>query len=172
MSTDPAGKPLSIRSASLFAEMWSPVIFAVLSFVLIVSLSGPISELFESKAWKVSGLYSSIFDWSAIQTGFAFGVWGFVIGKTDGFVEVIRETRAMERFMSYVKRANISGFILTFTSLPLIVSEPALTKPYTASFVIVAAWFSLFVWSFLSFLRVAYNFGILASVRDRKFDGA
>jgi len=127
---------------------------------------------FSSGDWKSVGLYSAIFGWSAIQTGFAFGVYGFVIGKGDGFIAALKNTIAMSRFIVYIRRANISGFLLTLTSIPLIIVEPKVGVPMSTSYLVVALWFALFVWSFLSFLRLAYNFGQIASVKDKNFHGA
>jgi hypothetical protein len=63
--------------------------------------------------------------------------------------------------------------MLTVTSLPLTIANPPITTAYSLIFFIVLAWFALFVWTFLAFLRVAYGFGKLSSVRDKpEFYGA
>lgn len=79
----------------------------------------------------------------------------------------------MRRFLVYVKRANLGGFTLTFASLPLAVLSPSPSNKYSIEFYLIAAWFALFVWTFLAFLRIAFNFGHLSGVRDRpEFHGA
>jgi hypothetical protein len=166
-----ADKPYQF-SLGLRIEQFGPVTSAALAFIALWYFSEPISSMFLSENWKSAGLYSAIFGWSAIQTGFAFGVYGFVIGKGDGFIAALRTTTAMSRFMGYIKRANITGFLLTFTSIPLIIGEPKVGEPMSINYIVISAWFSLFVWSFLSFLRLAYNFGQIASVKDKVFHGA
>ena len=159
------------HSFALLLESWGPIFSVILVLLLLILFYSSVSERFGENKWQSDSLYSAIFDWSAIQTGFAFGVYGFVIGKTDGFVEKLRNTAAMNRFIVYIKRANLTGFLLTLASIPLIVVNPTVSESFY-SYLVVAIWFSVFVWSFMSFLRLAYNFGIIASVKDTKFYGA
>ena len=151
----------------LLVEQYGPVITAVIVFTLLLFFSDYFSEKFGSNQWKSAGLYSAIFGWSAIQTGFAFGVYGFVIGKQDGFVHALRGTKAFARFEKYIKSANLVGLFLTFPCIILMVIEPSIATPLGISYILVSAWFSVFVWAFLSFCRLAYNFGAIASVRDK-----
>ena len=162
------------KSIGLLVEQLGPLVLSA-GCALALYLFAPsiISKFKIEDGWQISNLYGAIVNWSAIQTGFAFGVYGFVVGKNDGFVKEIREKLAMQRFLGYVRRANIGGFVLTVTSLPLTIANPALSSPKSLLFLIVLAWFSLFVWTFLAFLRVAYGFGKLSSVRDQpEFYGA
>jgi hypothetical protein len=107
-----------------------------------------------------------VFGWTAIQTGCLFAIYGYVAGKSDGFVGEIRFSRSMRRYNSYLKRATAIGFLLTATSMPLIVWHHKVTSDDTYWFILVAIWFSLFVWAFVSFARVAYIFGILIRVGE------
>lgn len=153
-------------------EQYGPIACAALVIAALIYFTDSVSLKFSSGDWKSAGLYSSIFGWSAIQTGFAFGVYGFVIGKGDGFIAALKGTTAMSRFMAYIRRANISGFLLTIFTIPLIIDEPEVGVPMSSNYLIVSGWFALFVWSFLSFLRLAYNFGKISSVKDKVFHGA
>ena len=157
---------------SLFIEQWGPILAGLISVVVLCFFANSVVDNFVTGAWKSSGLYTAIFDWAAIQTGFAFGVYGFVAGRRDGFVGALQGTVAMARFMSYVKRANAAGFMLTFMSIPLIVLSPSISAPFSVNFIVVVIWFSAFVWAFCAFLRLAYNFGRMASVNDKVFHGA
>ncbi|MFB2550166.1 hypothetical protein [Ensifer soli] len=159
-------------SFSLLFEQWSPLGFALVGGFLLFVFSGGISGEFASGRWKSQGLYGAIFGWAAIQTGFAFAVYGFVVGKSDGFIAALRGTRAMRLFIGYIKRAIYSGFILTFATIPLIVTEPGLISGDSWGYRAVAVWFTIFLWSFLAFLRLAFNFGKIVSVPDKHFNGA
>lgn len=170
MPDSPAGPPK--HSFSLLFEQWSPLVLALLGGLLLFAFSDRISEEFTSGRWKSHGLYGAIFGWAAIQTGFAFAVYGFVVGKSDGFIAALRGTRAMRLFIGYIKRAIYSGFILTFATIPLIVTEPDLTSGDSWGYRAVAIWFAVFLWSFLAFLRLAFNFGKIVSVPDKHFNGA
>lgn len=162
------------KSFGLLIEQFGPLALSAGSVIAIYILAPAIIAKFEpTDGWQISSLYGAIFNWSAIQTGFAFGVYGFVVGKNDGFVQEIRDKLAMRRFLGYVRRANIGGFALTVLSLPLTIANPALVSQHSLVFLLVLAWFGLFLWTFLAFLRVAYGFGKLSSVRDQpEFYGA
>ena len=157
---------------SLWIERYHPLLIAVISVLALVYLRPNISLLFKEGVWSAEGLYSAIFGWSSIQSGFAFGVYGFVIGRDEGFVKAIKDTVAFERFISYTRRASYAGFFLAIISIPLIVSAPDLSSTKGSVYFLVSAWFGVFVWTFISFLRLAFNFGKIASVKDRPFHGA
>jgi hypothetical protein len=36
--------------------------------------------------WSASGLYSGLFSWASIQTGFLFAVYTFIVPKSEPFV--------------------------------------------------------------------------------------
>lgn len=150
----------------LFIESWGPLIVGAISFASLQLFRGDVVSQFAAHGWKAEGLYGAVFNWAAIQTGFAFGVYGFVAGKNTGFIEAVRGTVAINRFLRYVKAANILGFLLTVLSIPLLVANADLKAPTTFVYLLVSAWFSLFVWAFVTFLRIAYTFGRISSVKD------
>lgn len=162
------------KSFGLLLEQYGPLAICAVCAATVYILAPSIVERFSPAiGWQASSLYGAVFNWSAIQTGFAFGVYGFVVGKNDGFVQEIRDKLAMRRFLGYVKRANVGGFLLTVVSLPLTIMNPAIENPTSLQFFMIVAWFCLFVWTFFAFLRVAYGFGKLSSVRDQpEFYGA
>lgn len=160
------------KSLSLRMEEFGPLLLAMGTLAIVMVLAPDISEKFSSNEWNSSGLYQSIFGWSAIQIGFAFAVYGFVLGKSGGFIDKIRGTLALSRFISYIKNANWAGFVLTITSMPLIVADPKMPIGMSWTYFAVAVWFSLFIWSFFSFLRLSYNFGHLVSIKDKVSHGA
>lgn len=156
----------------LLMEEYGPLLASLMFFAIFLYYSEKMTHYFVVGGWQSEGLYTAIFDWSAIQTGFAFGVYGFVVGKTGGFIAALRGTKAMERFISYIWKANIIGFFLTVSSIPLIVVNPKITEDNFLIYSVVSLWFCIFIWSFLSFLRLAYNFGKIVSVKDKEFKGA
>jgi hypothetical protein len=162
------------KGIALGIERFAPLALAATSVALLYWFSAEVVAKFEPEdGWQAENLYAAVFNWSAIQTGFVFGVYGFVVGKSDGFIREVRETIAMRRFLGYAQRANIGGFLLTIWSLPLTVVNPPVSDENHAVFVSLLIWFGLFVWTFLAFLRIAYSFGHLSSVRDRsEFFGA
>ncbi|GJL92148.1 hypothetical protein [Hyphococcus sp.] len=95
--------------------------------------------------WSLDNLYSVVFDWSSIQTGFVFGIYGFVVRKSDGFISEIRPTVAITQFLSHTKKAIVIGFLFTFASIPLVVVANTVDMEKTPHYKFVAAWFSLFI---------------------------
>lgn len=110
---------------------------------------------------SLNGLFSAVFGWASIQTGFIFSVFGFVATKTGGLVEEFRSTPYIFVFESYVRRAMYLGLILTVYSIPMMSYKVDVDSP--TQYWIVCIWFALFIWAFGAFLRVALNFGQLLS---------
>lgn len=152
---------------SLWREKWGPFAIAIIGLGLILYFRIEVAAQFGEGGGSLTNLYTAIFDWAAIQTGFLFGVYGFMISKSEGFIKELQGSITLERFINYIKRASRIGFILTFISMPLIVWNPNITTEPVWVFVVVALWFCLFVWAFLAFIRAAYIFGIIVQIRDK-----
>jgi hypothetical protein len=149
----------------LAVERFLPCAMAAIVLAVTLYFHSEIAKIFIAYKLSMDGLYNAVFGWSAVQTGFIFAVYGFVAGS-DGFIEQIRDTTPMKQFLSYTKNATYIGFALTFASMPLMVSAikvSAALMPYA----IICCWFALFVWAFLSFIRVAYLFGILLRPKSK-----
>lgn len=148
-------------------ETCGPLIAGILTFSLFAFFKPQtLAVVAANKDLSFSGLYNAIFDWSSIQTGFLFAIYGFVAGKTDGFIGEIRQTRSMSRYNTYLKRAILIGFVLTLVSMPMIVLNHQIGPEDHYWYWIVALWLSLFAWAFCSFARVAYIFGILVRIKE------
>jgi hypothetical protein len=153
-------------SFGALVEMYGPLACGIAMLVCLAVFRRALLELIVSDTISVSNLYNAVFGWAAIQTGCLYAIYGYVAGKTDGFIGEVRLSRSMQRYNSYLKRATIIGFFLTFSSMPLIVWNHKAVAADTWWFLLVAVWFSLFVWAFMSFARVAYIFGILIKVGE------
>lgn len=159
---------LSKISISRIAEEFSPAILATISLLVLIYYKSQVMNLAVSGLISITNLYNAIFNWSAIQTGCLFAIYGFVTGSSDGFMGEIRGTYSMKKYSIYIKRATYAGFILTFISIPLIVIDYKMTFETHMYYYTIILWFSLFIWAFFSFLRVAYIFGIMVSVDERR----
>lgn len=143
-----------------------------MSFALLWWFREAILPLMVADKISVSNLFTAIFGWASIQTGCVFAIYGFVGGKTDGFIGEVRHTRSMKRYNTYIKRAIWSGFLLTLSSMPLIVWKFTPAEITVPLFLLFAFWFSVFVWAFFSFARVAFIFGVLTQVGEPSKVGA
>jgi len=147
-------------------ERLGPFLLAIISSIFLYYFRSDILILSLDKEIDVSNIYSSVFDWSSIQTGFLFAIFGFVAGKTGGFIQRISDTPAMKTFLKYTKRSLFLGFAITFTSVPLTVTSFDIAAEGSWRYHVFVAWSFLVVWGFFSFLRVAYIFGDIIKVRD------
>ena len=149
-------------------ERLAPVAFGILSFATIAIFSTSIAAKFEPNGWDSSSLYAAVFNWASIQSGFVFGIYGFIATKKDGFAGIVAKAQSFDQFLAYARRAYMSGFALTFSSLPIMVMNPQITDPHSPEFWSVALWFAASIWTFCAFLRVAFIFGIIAAVPDKR----
>lgn len=151
-----------------FIEKRGPMLIALVT----------VSLLFYFREWMVAravakdvdfgNLYSAVLNWSAIQTGFLFGIFGFVAGKNDGFIAAVRNTIEMRQFSRYMRTAMALGFGVTLGSIPLMVVNFSIVPDSMTRYLIFCGWAFISIWSFLSFGRVAYVFGILVRPKDKE----
>lgn len=144
-----------------------PGLISIVTIIILLYYRDIIIDSVTSGKIILNGLYAAVFDWSAIQTGFLFGVFGYITGKTDGFMVAIKNTKAMGNFKWNLKKAMLAGFVLTFTSMPMIV-YPLKPNVFAVHYVIFCVWIGLFVWAFILFCLVAYNFGVILKVPDNE----
>ena len=156
-------------SISLLSEKYIPVLIAAAATSICLLLQTEIVCLFRNYDLSMRGLYSAVFGWSAVQTGFLFGVFGFVAGSQDSFISEVRDTIPVRRFVVYTRNATLIGFILTFASMPMMVINLDRPSENLCAYVLTALWFGLFVWAFLAFARVAYLFGLLMQPKAKPF---
>jgi hypothetical protein len=149
-------------------EQWAPTGVGVAALLLCAFFRLEIAEQFQPNKWNAGNLYNAVFNWAAIQSGFVFGIYGYVAAKRDGFVGEFAKGGSYNRFIGYTQRAYIGGFLLTACSLPLLVATPNISRAGSWTFWLVVLWFSAFVWAFCSFLRVAFIFGLIAAIPDKK----
>lgn len=148
-------------------EKYAPLVAGLLSFFLLMIFRNSIETAFQTSEWKIGELYGVVFNWSSIQSGFVFAIYGFIVTKRDGFAGQIIGTQSYEQFIHFTKRACLGGFGLTIISMPIIVVSPDISEANNW-FLPIALWFSLFMWAFCAFLRVAFSFGTIIAKPDKK----
>ncbi len=150
-----------------YVEKYGPLAASVISVALLVYFRSDLNAAATSGTVDFGDLYSAVFDWSAIQTGFLFGIFGYVGGKTSGFIAELRDTREMAMFIGYTKAAMWLGFVITFCSIPLVVTGHKI-QGSTLAYTLFCGWCFFSVWGFFAFARVAYLFGLLIRPKDRE----
>lgn len=152
---------------SAFIEKYGPIVISVISVSVLYYFRTSITISCDIKAIDFTTLYSSSLNWSSIQTGFIFGVFGFVAGKKEGFIAAVQNTSEMKLFSGYMRTAMALGFFVTMTSIPLVVLSFSVSSSVPWHYHVFCAWAFLSIWSFFAFWRVAYIFGILIRPKDR-----
>ncbi len=149
-------------------ERYAPLGAGILTLFFCWYFKSQITEKFSPNGWQADNLYGAVFDWASIQSGFVFAIYGFIVTKKDGFIGAITPAQSYSQFIGYARCACLGGFALTLSSLPLLIISPVIDETKNREFWIVAVWFAFFVWAFCAFLRVAFSFGIMVAVPDRK----
>jgi hypothetical protein len=144
-----------------YIERFGPFASAAIVAALLIYYRRALVAMDAGNELDLSGLYAAVFDWSAIQTGFLFGVFGYVGGKSDGFIAEVKNTKAMKLFISYIRIAIILGFLLTLFCIPLMVGSFSIAEGTDWRYFTFVIWSLMSAWAFFAFLRVAYVFGIL-----------
>lgn len=150
-----------MKKLGLYVERYAPFLIAAAITFALYKYRGALAESAQSEDITIPILYTSVFDWAAIQTGFLFGIFGYVGGKSDGFIAEVKNTESMGYFLGYMRTAIWLGFVLTFASIPMMVTQHDIGSGDSWRFFIFLSWVFLSVWAFFAFLRVAYIFGLL-----------
>ena len=149
-------------------EKYGPIAITVFLSVILIYFHSEIMCKASSGSLKFGSLYTAVFDWAAIQTGFLFAIYGYISGKNRGFIAKIQHTEEMSQFMRFQKRSMYLGFALTIFSIPMIITEFSITAESYWHYALFVAWSQLAIFAFFSFLRVAYLFGIIIHVKQKK----
>ena len=145
---------------------YTPTTIAVGIFIALLMYRNSVSFylLNPDSRVEMGNLFAAVFDWSSIQTGFLFAVYGYVASKGEGFIAAIKRTPVMRSFKRLLGITIFAGFILTLISMCFLI-YPLVPGP-SWQYAALSAWFALFCWSFMLFCSVAYRFGKIVNVPD------
>lgn len=134
-----------------------PSMAGAFAFACVIVWRVPISNGLSSEDWDVGALYAAIFDWSSIQSAFLFGIYAFLLGRTEPFLKAIAETPAFERMRAHVRLTMIAALILTLVALPLLVARPIPSSSLCS--------FSLWAFGLLAFFTAYTSASFIKVVR-------
>ena len=138
---------------------------ALAAFAACLYYRKEISANFTSGTWNLSNFYGAIFDWAAIQTGFVFGVYTYIVSKSAGFSEAIKGTEPYAEMILFIKTIFYLVFALAVISIPLLVMTPKPEPTLSTTTILFAAWTALVVFTFFSFLRIIRAFSTIERVK-------
>ena len=148
-------------------EIRYPFLGAMVVLLLLLIMKDDVAYKFEAEAWQSVWFYTAVLIASAIQGRFGFAIYRLVMTRDHDFLEKIKDTGTMSRFIDYISKANSLAFTVTIFTVPLIFTDPAISGDNDLVYFIAVTWFAVFIWSLLAFLRVAWNFRILTGILAR-----
>ncbi|MDE2167488.1 MAG: hypothetical protein KGJ66_14260 [Alphaproteobacteria bacterium] len=115
--------------------------------------------------WHIEQMYTAVFAFLAITTGFLATFYCTILCMSEGFVGQIKDTEKMRGFLGFVKGAILLGFIVSIASIPMMVAEPVPVKQFSVAAFVVAFWIGASAWAIAAFYRVASLFFFLFEAR-------
>ena len=149
-------------------ERYAPSLIGGAMAVLCLCYRQDITHFAVNNKISFTQMYSAVFGWASVQTGALLGIYGMVFTKTDGFIGELRKLPIMQTFYKYVRSSIRLGLFLTVLSIPLIATNKDVGDLRHFQYFVVSLWFALFIWSFLSFVRVSWIFSVLVRVEDKE----
>lgn len=160
ISVRPMRRRLAVKELRQVAE---PVA-ALLAFSVIVWFSPWLASKFTSGGWSASGLYTGVFSWASIQTGFLFAIYTFIVPRAEPFVRAVAATKAFAAFKVHMLRTTYLTLAVAIPAFALTVVNPAPPATGIGSLA-MAAWLALFLYSVLCFLKIIRSFRKLERTR-------
>ncbi|MGB3721327.1 MAG: hypothetical protein WA979_00730 [Pacificimonas sp.] len=139
------------------------------AFALPFVFRSDLAAKFQSEAWNLAAFYAAIFDWSSIQSAFLFGIYAFVLSRSEPFIRAISDNSVFEELRTYVRRALYLTLALTLITIPLVVSSPSPDPSWTDYGLWIVAIITAFTaYTFLSFIKVLRVFAKIERLRRTK----
>ncbi len=149
-----------------YVETWFPALFAFATFALLIYFKCEVLLKFDNEWLSIKDIYFAVFNWAVLQVGFCFAVYALIVSKIKGFIFESRARNSMKRFRKYLMRGYWVGIFIAAITLVFIVLRPDLSKSFFYNYFILAIWASLFVFSFLSFIRILLAFQLIARIGE------
>jgi hypothetical protein len=112
-------------------------------------------EFSESHNWHLDQIYTAMFGFTAVTTGFLGTFYGTIQSMTTGFISRIRDTTVLRVFLRYTKNAIIVGFVSSLISMAMMVVAPLPRICPSWESAASSIWMLVSVWAVLGFYRVA-----------------
>lgn len=141
-------------------------ILSIFVFLTIIHFRLEISEKFVKNLWNLDTLYSSVFDWSSIQSAFLFSIYAFFLSRSEPFIQAVSKTQPFKMLRRYVLRSLWLSLGLTIITLPLAVSPPEITSSRALDWGFLVFLFVsvLMTYTFMCFVKVIRVFRKLEGV--------
>ena len=101
------------------------LILVAISLILLVRYAADIAPKFAVGEWSLENFYAALFDWSSILSAFMFGIYAFVLSRSEPFMKAASGTRAFEDARDYVRRTVYLALAMTAVCVPMLVAGPS-----------------------------------------------
>lgn len=164
-TSDRRSAPIDV--ALFFRRHWDLLLTGLVAIPL-VNFSVFIAGEFIADRWKLSNFYAAVFDWSSIQGAFLFGIYAFVLSRSEPFIRAIANTRAFAQMRGFVRRTVYFAMGLTVITMPMLVAAPPMTEGglRDTGYILFAGYALATFYMFVRFGRVLRIFTMLERPGD------
>jgi hypothetical protein len=111
--------------------------------------------LAEINRWHLDQIYTAMFGFTAVTTGFLGTFYCTVHSMTTGFIHRIRNTAVLRVFLRYTRTAIVVGFASSIISMIMMVVTPLPNSRVSWEMACSLMWVFTSIWAVLGFCRVA-----------------
>jgi hypothetical protein len=155
---------VTMESRNLNIRDWIyPLLVGAVSGLVCAKWGHVLAGISVHHNWHLDQVYTAVFGFLAVTTGFLATFYATLQSTTDGFVQRIRNTkgRTLSKFLILTKYAIVVGFVAAIISIPMIVIAP-LPSPYLNMATLMSSlWVGLAIWAISSFVAIASAFFML-----------
>ncbi|MDF1729561.1 MAG: hypothetical protein P1U53_17610 [Sulfitobacter sp.] len=145
-----------------YLEHHNAAIWFVVGFITAFLGHGVWFEWAHQYSWDRQTLFSAAFDFGGIYTAFLFAFYTYSISSGSEFFQQARSTKAFKNTITYVKRAIVLGFLMTLTSVPMMIWNPNLYLEFQLSNWAFCFWAAIVFGATAAFWRATRLFWIFA----------
>jgi hypothetical protein len=142
-----------------------PTVSGVVVAVLWLFIGSKVVAVCEDNKWHLDQIYTAMFGFLAITTGFLATFYGTLQSVSSGFLDKMRGTRTLGSFMSYTRGAIVLGLITSLLSVIMMVAAPLPLQNFTLASFFMSLWMGLIICALCSFYRSARWFFFLLETR-------
>lgn len=113
-----------------------------------------------TNGWSASGLYSAVFGWTSIQVGILFGIYTFVVPRTEPFFRALNRTSAFGEFKDYLLVSCYLTMVCVLGAFLFTVVNPVPDGRVLLKLLLIS-WLDLIFYTVLRFLKIMRVFQIL-----------
>jgi hypothetical protein len=164
LATRMAVVALAMSARSLDIHDWIyPLLVGAASATVCAKWGYLLADQSTYQSWHLDQVYTAVFGFLAVTTGFLATFYATLQSTTEGFVQRIRNTKGhtLEKFLTLTKYTIVIGFVAAMASIPMIVVAPMPSTDFDIATIMSSLWLGLAIWAIASFIAIATSFFVL-----------